>query len=244
MQGRTKRALLPTAVALYVLLIYSICILPMEQIEAITVEDGLSESTAAAYLLTCSLFFLLSYYHSARTAPSSIIRFKRNIFYLLLGIMFFIGCMEEISWGQRLFNLEPPETVLKYNQQNELNIHNLRWFHRRDDLGQRKDFWGLLLHIDRLFSVFWLTFCFLIPLLNKISVQVQRLIQRLKFPLVALPLGTLFVINYLVSKVFEFTDPVTYHGVAELKEHNIAFLFLVVALLEFRKVKHSHIKQI
>jgi hypothetical protein len=32
---------------------------------------------------------------------------------------------EEISWGQRLFGLRPPDLLLEYNNQQELNLHNL-----------------------------------------------------------------------------------------------------------------------
>src|SRR4051794_38935369 len=35
---------------------------------------------------------------------------------------------EEISWGQRIFGLETPETLTEINHQNELNLHNITAF--------------------------------------------------------------------------------------------------------------------
>lgn len=37
----------------------------------------------------------------------------------------FISLGEEISWGQRIFNIEVPESIANANKQSELNFHNL-----------------------------------------------------------------------------------------------------------------------
>ena len=36
---------------------------------------------------------------------------------------------EEISWGQRIFNIATPETISQMNVQDETNIHNLEFFY-------------------------------------------------------------------------------------------------------------------
>jgi hypothetical protein len=43
----------------------------------------------------------------------------------LLALFCLVVAMEEISWGQRLFGLKPPEFFLAENYQQELNLHNL-----------------------------------------------------------------------------------------------------------------------
>jgi len=48
--------------------------------------------------------------------------------YMLLSIGFFFIAMEEISWGQRIFNEHTSAFFIKYNYQKEMNIHNLKWF--------------------------------------------------------------------------------------------------------------------
>ena len=41
----------------------------------------------------------------------------------LIGLIFYLG--EEISWGQHFFRWSTPEFFIKYNNQNETNIHNI-----------------------------------------------------------------------------------------------------------------------
>lgn len=49
-------------------------------------------------------------------------------FFLALGVFFVAG--EEISWGQRILNIETPQAIVKINTQGELTIHNLEPFQR------------------------------------------------------------------------------------------------------------------
>ncbi|MGE3314239.1 MAG: hypothetical protein AB7O26_03910 [Planctomycetaceae bacterium] len=54
---------------------------------------------------------------------------SRNVFYASLFGLFAIGMFfcagEEISWGQRVFDVETPEGLLEVNKQNETNLHNV-----------------------------------------------------------------------------------------------------------------------
>ena len=43
----------------------------------------------------------------------------------LLALFFFFGAGEEISWGQRIFNIESSEFFTQNNAQGETNLHNL-----------------------------------------------------------------------------------------------------------------------
>lgn len=43
----------------------------------------------------------------------------------LLAVFFFFGAGEEISWGQRIFNVESSEFFTEHNAQGEMNLHNL-----------------------------------------------------------------------------------------------------------------------
>ncbi len=47
------------------------------------------------------------------------------ILYFLLSLAMFFIFGEEISWGQRIFNLESPEYFMENNRQKELTVHNL-----------------------------------------------------------------------------------------------------------------------
>ncbi|MDA9714920.1 hypothetical protein N9V04_00785, partial [Bacteroidota bacterium] len=51
---------------------------------------------------------------------------------LMLSIVFFLIAGEEISWGQRIFDLATPDYLSSVNEQDELNFHNInkRFFDR------------------------------------------------------------------------------------------------------------------
>lgn len=54
---------------------------------------------------------------------------QRTFMFLLgmvfMGLVFIFGVGEEISWGQRILNIESSEFFMKHNAQREINIHNL-----------------------------------------------------------------------------------------------------------------------
>jgi hypothetical protein len=43
----------------------------------------------------------------------------------LLGLVFFFGAGEEISWGQRIFDTQSSEFFQQHNAQGETNLHNM-----------------------------------------------------------------------------------------------------------------------
>ena len=86
-----------------------------------TKEDGLVEYGTAAVLFGGGTFAVLS----AR------ILFKLDHSYLgfihlLLAIVFTVGALEEISWGQRIFGWGTPDAISEINIQNETTFHNIK----------------------------------------------------------------------------------------------------------------------
>jgi hypothetical protein len=47
------------------------------------------------------------------------------VLYLLLSVTLLFIAGEEISWGQRILNIETPGYLVELNRQKEMNIHNL-----------------------------------------------------------------------------------------------------------------------
>ncbi len=81
--------------------------------EGMTKEDGFFEWLTFWYALVAALIWAwLS------------IRY-RLVPFLLPFAFFLFFAMEEISWGQRLFEWETPEFIGSVNYQNETNIHNI-----------------------------------------------------------------------------------------------------------------------
>ncbi|UCF63908.1 MAG: hypothetical protein JSW33_15295 [bacterium] len=198
----------------------------------LTAEDGLIESAGALFFFTAAVLFLILFYKDKQGNDLFLFRTGKNIFYLLLMFLFTVAAGEEISWGQRIFNIRTPEVFEEKNVQNELNIHNLDIFHGTDKSGERKSFWGLLLNVDRLFSLFWLFFCLIIPVLVHYRPAFRKWICRINIPLVPIWIGLAFFTNYVLSKILEqlYTEKWVQSAITEVKETGFAFLFMLIGL--------------
>jgi len=89
-------------------------------------EDSITETLGAVFLFLTSLNLFLSSFNEFKLSIQS----KKNsrIKYLLLvlaAIAFFWAGGEEISWGQRILEIDTPEVLMVVNQQRELNLHNI-----------------------------------------------------------------------------------------------------------------------
>ena len=102
----------------------------VELYDQLTSEDNIIENLSAVLLLFCSCFFLISFFH-ARKSPLKIHHWL-TYGLLMLSIVFFLIAGEEISWGQRIFDLATPDYLSSVNEQDELNFHNInkRFFNR------------------------------------------------------------------------------------------------------------------
>ncbi len=88
-------------------------------------EDGIVEYATSITYFVSVIFSVLS--------ANFFIKTKRKIFgclFLSLAIALGFAGFEEISWGQRIFNLETPEWF-SFNRQNQINFHNLEGIHKQ-----------------------------------------------------------------------------------------------------------------
>lgn len=88
--------------------------------EVFTKEDGFVEY-GTAFLLVCSSILL--FYRLLTLFKVKKIFWKIGI--LFMAAVFLFGAGEEISWGQRIFNVESSEYFIENNAQGETNLHNL-----------------------------------------------------------------------------------------------------------------------
>lgn len=86
-------------------------------------EDNVVEyATCFAYLLACTFAVALALdLHRQREQVYALL-------YFLLSAGLFLIAMEEISWGQRIFNIETPGFFERYSQKKEINVHNMYGF--------------------------------------------------------------------------------------------------------------------
>ena len=83
-----------------------------------TVEDGFLEWSSVVFLVGASSVAFRRFYttNGAKLVKATLFAF---------GLLFLFGAGEEISWGQRLFNVQSSEFFQQVNSQGETNIHNL-----------------------------------------------------------------------------------------------------------------------
>jgi len=88
--------------------------------EVYTVEDGFVENGSAIFLLGSSILLLYRFFKLFKHKD---LLWKFGI--LAMSLVFFFGAGEEISWGQRIFNVESSQYFIENNAQGETNLHNL-----------------------------------------------------------------------------------------------------------------------
>jgi hypothetical protein len=85
-----------------------------------TVEDGMVEYGTAIMLFLISMLCL---YRLWRLWSVTSLFWKTGVF--IAATVFFFAAGEEISWGQRMFNIASSHFFLEHNAQAETNLHNL-----------------------------------------------------------------------------------------------------------------------
>jgi hypothetical protein len=86
-------------------------------------EDGFWETVTALGLFGAAGFFVDAGLRHPRAVPGN----ARSVRWMLvgMGLLFFFGAGEEISWGQRIFDIATPEGLRSVNVQGELNVHDI-----------------------------------------------------------------------------------------------------------------------
>ena len=194
-------------------------------IHSLAREDGFFEySTAIAFLVACVVALTL---FAKSTSGNNLFFFttRRNIFYVLLAFLFFFIAGEELSWGQRIVGFDTPESIRARNLQEEFNIHNLEFL---DRAASNDSTLLVFLNIERMYSMFWIAYCFLIPVISRVMGPVAALTRSVNLPLAPVWLGVLFPINYLCS-IFVLGVVSNLGGeVVEIKEFVFSALFLAL----------------
>lgn len=84
-------------------------------------EDGLAENLTALVFIISSISMTIRGARLLSRRGSSLLAAS----VLFLAVIFFVFAGEEISWGQRIFDLQTGEFMQQHNWQKEVNIHNL-----------------------------------------------------------------------------------------------------------------------
>jgi hypothetical protein len=197
--------------------------LDYQKIINLTTEDHIYENLQAIFFLLSAGIMLYLYIKLTTSG---------NIFFLLLFLFFIICFGEEVSWGQRIFNIRTPEILEKFNLQKETNIHNL-WIFQGYSKNTNKNpgFLAWIMSSSRIFALFWILYCVIIPILNYLSSGIRRIIYKIKMPIIPVWISLLFVLNHFISKIAENMWLISAkQPVWEVKETCFALLYLITSI--------------
>ena len=227
-----KEYSLAFVVVIFILLSYlPLFICNNETIKLLTREDSYYEdATALFYLMGGGLLFFQFFKLRAKDRSGDK-KGETNFFILLLGLFLIFCCLEEISWGERIFRFHVPGKLAQINEQKETNFHNLFLFSRYDRHEHLKTGIAKWFEASRLLSLFWFAFCVLIPFANLISRRFRQFFSTIKLPIVPFWLGMIFMFNYITAKTVQWIlHPNYLQSLTEIKEAMVSFLFLMVSL--------------
>jgi len=182
------------------------------------VEDGLVESLTVVLYCLAALFFILANKRQS---------FKQ-LWYWGYTLLFILIAAEEISWGQRIFNIGGPRILIDANVQQEMNIHNIKGIHE---------------HI-RFVGVCWfLAVCYFIPITNKLSQRIKVIYEAIKmpiFPLEGILLPTFGILFMAVPRIIVHHEIFAFD---EMGEFFMSLAFLLFAFFEYYRVKPNLLKR-
>jgi hypothetical protein len=215
------------AVALYIFLTFLVLALGEQVAGFAFPEDHYFENVGAVSFFAASILFFSSFLYARKPHLAGRIFWVKQLVYLGLALLFFFGGGEEISWGQRIFNIQTPDSLNAINNQGEITVHNI-------------SFGGHQIPFETLFDLLWLFLAVLIPLTAIFVKPLERFL-----PIVHWGIGSLFLLDYLWAKgakmifktLYTFDRVPFVQAVQEIKESNYAFLFAFFALFIFLDLK-------
>jgi len=189
-----------TGAALFICILYGLYVrfsLGKEEFTNYVREDGPIEYLTAIFLFFCSLVCLYRVFQYRKTKmPLQVVTWA------VLAFLFFFAAGDEISWGQRIFDIESGEFFQEHNKQKETNIHNL--IVRGENL-------NMLIFSRMVFVVLVIYFVFLRLMVRKI-LFIRNLQNKFQVPLpknhqiVAMLVASLMIAIIQLSKGSELNE--------------------------------------
>ncbi len=161
-------------------------------------DEPIETSTAILYGLSSICFLVFA-------CRSDFLKERSRLCYFMTigwALLMFIFMGEEISWGQRIFDIATPDALREINRQHEINIHNMQFMYTF--LGGK----------HRLLIIMILTTGLLLPVIA-LSEFGKRAIQRFAFPVSPLCYAPLFVGAYVYPRYYY---PIMGNDAVEVRE--------------------------
>lgn len=149
-------------------------------------------------------------------------RLPNRLMAALLGLVFFVSFMEELSWGQQIFKWSTPP-AFEGNRQNETNLHNF----------------AIGVDQQQVFTLGILGLTIGLPLLA-LWAPTRRLIERLGAPVVSLGVAAWVFATLVVANVSErMMGWQAHRGLREFNETLWAVAAVLVGLVALRAARRA-----
>ncbi len=186
-----------------------------ETFEYVVQEDGIIENLTAVVIF---IAMCITGTRIFRLWKSKVWQWKVVMFGLLSLLIFALG--EEISWGQRIFNIDSDPFFKENNTQGEMNIHNLK-------LGGIK----LNFLISQVFTVLLSLYLLVLPYFYRKKENIARLVDLSGIPIPTFR-QTFFMLFPLILVLI-----MTHGSKWEILEISLAMAGLLIILLPLNKEK-------
>lgn len=225
-----------------ILLSYLLLLLPLDQLTKLSQEDGPIENAGAIFFGIASILFFSTFlYSKGQGLHFGNWHTKRQPVYILFALLFFVAMGEEISWGQRIFNLETPESLGRINTQKEINLHNLTFVNGQNPDGTLKSGWEALFTSHRIF--YGIIFCWLVvlPLVQVYWRWFNRKLDPVNIEFHPVWIGLLalsiLVIGKMIKLLVKEQSADWNHAISEITETNLALFIAFVGYLYLSEVR-------
>lgn len=212
-------------IALYIITSYQVLTFSNKIGAFFLSEDHYFENIGAASFFLASMIFFYGFWKIRTVRSVDKIFIVKKLAFLILALLFFFAAGEEISWGQRIFNVQTPDALNAINNQGEITVHNIPVAGRE-------------IPFETMFDLLWLFFAVIVPFSSLYKPVYEQLSRFL--PITHWGIGVLFVLNYLWAKVaklfyvdkyvFDLVSLPFVQAVQEIKESNYSLLFALAAL--------------
>lgn len=211
----------------YLVIVYSLYFfLDVETMIKVSKEDGFIEYFTFFSFLGAFIFFVKAFL------------IRKNIFFLLFAVIFFVGAGEEISWGQRIFSFSTPDNLKEINVQHEFNIHNIEILNTHNFDHNKKTGLSVLFTINFLYRLFFIFFGVILPIIVIFNKNIALFAKQIQMPIPPLSIGMLFMVNW---GMYKFTLIQLLHkgeplniGVVEVMESGSALIFFILSLFFYK----------
>lgn len=177
-------------------------------------EDSLAENFTALFYFAAGIILITNSIKRIKKRH----KIKLEILSILFGILFIFFAGEEISWGQRIFNISEPIFFSGRTFDNDLSVHNLYVFGHP------------LIEGNRILNLFVLFTGVALPVAYIMSRRLRKFLNSINFPIVPISCAPILFLAFWYGFIMARVSGL--HECIETKEFVYSLGFFLFSLSE------------